>query len=121
MSSATAEPQRPDAWAYERYIRENWDRLTPYQQEEARAYLQAKFQRPTPAAATAAGWPVPLGYVCAFVAILFVPIILAPFAFGCGVYNASKGRTGHGVAQIILSIVCGLLGFALGALVWAYQ
>ena len=118
MSSTTAQQAAPDVLAYERYVRENWDRLTPFQQEEARAYLQARFQGAAPVAREkpAAGWPVPVGYAAAILSILILPIVLAPFAFGCGVYNASKGRSGHGTAQIVLSIVCGLLGFVLGAL-----
>jgi hypothetical protein len=118
MASAAGQ-QTQDAWAYEQYIRDNWDRLTPYQQEEARAYLYSRFQGPaTTAQAAAKGWPVPVGYVCAALSILFFPIILAPAALGCGIYNSKKGRSGHGLAQIILSIVCGLTGMVLGALYW---
>jgi hypothetical protein len=32
------------AAAYERYISENWDRMPAFEQEQAKAYLQAKFQ-----------------------------------------------------------------------------
>jgi hypothetical protein len=116
--STNASQQAQQAWAYEQYIRDNWDKLTPFQQEEARAYLRSKFQGP-PAAATAPaeGWPVPAGYICAGISILFLPPLFALIALGCGIYNASKGRTGYGIAQIILAIACGISGMILGAIV----
>jgi hypothetical protein len=115
--ASTAGQQASDARIYEQYIRDNWDRLTPYQQEEARAYLYSRFQQPAAKAESPPkGWPVPVGYVCAAVSILFLPIIFAPAALGCGIYNLKKGRSNHGTAQISLAIACGILGMVLGAL-----
>jgi len=54
------------------------------------------------------------GYVLAFIALLFYPIIFAPAGIIVGVVTLSKGETGHGVAHIILSLVFGVLGFMLG-------
>jgi hypothetical protein len=116
--STNASQHAQNAWAYEQYIRDNWDKLTPYQQEEAQAYLSAKFQgSPKPAAASVKGWPVPTGYVCAGISLFFLPPLFALIALGCGIYNATKGRTGHGIAQIILAIACGISGMILGAIV----
>ncbi|MFL5759580.1 MAG: hypothetical protein ACJ789_07575 [Thermomicrobiales bacterium] len=115
--ASTAGQHASDAWAYEQYIRDNWDRLTPYQQEEARAYLNSKFQAPaTHAQPAAKGWPVQVGYICAVMAVLILPIIFAPAAVGCGIYNVKKGRSNHGTAQIALGIACGILGMVIGAL-----
>jgi hypothetical protein len=120
--STNASQQAQGAWAYEQYIRDHWDQLTPFQQEEARAYLSAKFQS-TPAAtgstSTANGWTVPVGYVSAAISILFLPPLFALIALGCGIYNVSKGRSSHGVAQIVLAIACGLVGMALGVIYWS--
>ena len=116
--STNASQQAQNAWAYEQYIRDHWDQLTPYQQEEARAYLRSKFQAPpASASATPKGWPVPVGYVCAAISLLVLPPLFALIALGCGIYNASKGRSGHGMTQIVLSIACGITGMALGVLV----
>jgi hypothetical protein len=112
--------QAQQAWAYEQYIRDHWDQLSPFQQEEARAYLRAKFQGPpASASSTPKGWTVPVGYVCAGISLLFLPPLFALIALGCGIYNASKGRSGHGIAQIILAIGCGIIGMALGMLYWS--
>ena len=48
MSSyqAMAQFQADQAAAYERYISENWDSLQPFEQEQAKAYLRAKFEAP---------------------------------------------------------------------------
>jgi hypothetical protein len=116
--STNASQQAQNAWAYEQYILDHWDQLTPYQQEEARAYLRSKFQAPpASAAATPKGWPVPVGYVCAAISLLFVPPLFALIALGCGIYNVSTGRSNHGIAQIVLSIACGITGMVIGALV----
>jgi hypothetical protein len=120
--STNVSQQAQNAWAYEQYIRDHWDQLTPFQQEEARAYLRAKFQG-SPAATSSTtkpnSWTVPVGYVCAGLSILFLPPLFALIALGCGIYNASKGRSGHGVALIVLAVMCGLTGMALGALYWS--
>lgn len=117
------------AAAYERYISENWDSLPPFEQEQARAYLQSRFQAmqpqlphggtamsPQPGYPSAGapygygmyggfapvkkeqegGWAVPVGYI----GLLF----FTPLAVFCGIYNLTKGRTGHGLAQILIPI-----------------
>jgi hypothetical protein len=136
------------AAAYERYISENWDRLSPFEQDQARAYMQAKFEgvqqqqppqltpamhaqppqmmmpgnpmpgypNPAPGYASAApaygygmyggfapakredegSWAVPVGYIGL--------LVFTPLAIGCGIYNLTKGRTGHGLAQILIPV-----------------
>jgi hypothetical protein len=135
------------AAAYERYISENWDRLSPFEQDQARAYMQARFEgvqpqqppqvmptmhqqpqpmmaanpmpgypNPAPGYGSAApgygygmyggfaparredegSWAVPVGYIGVF--------LFTPLAIGCGIYNLTKGRTGHGLAQILIPV-----------------
>jgi hypothetical protein len=120
MSAVSRSEHDRIATAYEQHLRERWETLSPYEQAEARAYMQAKFTRSmVPVVVNEPpGWTVPVGYVSAIVALVFIPIVFGPLAFGLGIYNVSKGRNGHGIAQIILSIVCTLIGMILGVLVW---
>lgn len=121
MSTASQPTTAAVTAAYEQHLRANWDNLSPFEQEEARAYLQSKYHSASIVAAKndAPGWTIPAGYVFCVVSILFLPVVFAPAAFGIGIYNAVKGRVGHGIAQIILSIMCGLVGMILGVLIWA--
>ena len=148
MSASFNSTQEAAAAAYERYINDNWDRLQPFEQEQARAYMQAKFQgtpqpqpmmpaSPAPGYPSAApgypsmdpgygygygmyggfapsrredegSWAVPVGYIGV--------LVFTPLAIGCGIYNLTKGRTGHGLAQILIPIgVFVLLMMALAA------
>jgi hypothetical protein len=54
------------------------------------------------------------GYVMAVLSILILPIIFIPAGVAVGIVNISKGETGHGVAQIVLSVFLGLLGTYIG-------
>jgi hypothetical protein len=121
MATSFPTQQQQQAAAYEQYVRANWNTLSPYEQEEARAYLQAKYQwvQAGQTALAAPGWTVPAGYVCCALALVFLPIVFAPAGFGLGIYNATKGRGGHGAAQMVLSFFCGIVGFILGVIVWA--
>ncbi|HKG24445.1 MAG TPA: hypothetical protein VKB09_02305 [Thermomicrobiales bacterium] len=113
--------QQEQSAAYEQYVRANWHSLSAFEQEQARAFVQARYPQFQTAASTkmAPRWMVPLGYVCCAIAILFIPIPFAPAGFGLGIYNAKHGQSGHGTAQMVLSVVCGMIGFILGMIVWA--
>jgi hypothetical protein len=65
------------------------------------------------------GWAIALGYVCCVLAIVILPILFAPAGFGLGVYNKSHGSADHGKIQMVLAVVCGVVGMILGAIVWA--
>lgn len=56
-----------------------------------------------------------LGYVCAFVSLLFFPPAFGLAGFILGIVNITKGQVGHGVAQIVLSVTCAIFGMILGA------
>ena len=148
MSALPSMSPADSAAAYERHISDNWDRLSPFEQDQARAYMRSKFegtqqvqpqpymasmpQQPGfPAAAPmygsspmygygngygpgafgppkqepGAGWAVPVGYVGL--------MLFTPLAFICGIINLTKGRTGHGMAQLLISVVLFVLTFML--------
>lgn len=52
-NQAMAQFQTEQAAAYERYVSENWDSLAPFEQEQAKAYLRAKFEAPQQSAFSA--------------------------------------------------------------------
>jgi hypothetical protein len=56
---------------------------------------------------------VKAGYICCGLSLFIVPLFLGIAAFILGIVNASKGYAGHGVAQIILSIICAYSGVML--------
>ena len=137
MSALPNMSHAESAAAYERHISDNWDALSPFEQEQARAYLQSKFQamqQPhSPQVMTSmyqqpgypnasptygmyggfapakpeqgGGWAVPVGYVGL--------LVFTPLAFFCGIYLMTKGRSGHGIAQILLSAALFLFTFML--------
>lgn len=104
--------------------------LTPSEYDRAKAVLLAPPARaepppppppptPSPPGGETDGQRVALvlmGYVCAAAALL-----VCPPGFGCaglviGVVNVTRRRVGHGLAQIILSLVLGVAGALVGAL-----
>ena len=61
------------------------------------------------------GGLVVVGYILAFLSLIVIPIPLGIAGFVVGIVNLTKGKAGHGIAQIILSILCGMIGAAVGA------
>lgn len=57
---------------------------------------------------------IPIGYVCAFGSLVLFPPGLGLAGVVVGIVNVTRGRAGHGVAQIALSVTCALLGAAIG-------
>lgn len=57
------------------------------------------------------------GYVCALVALLFLPPVFGAAAFILGILNLTRGHIGHGFAQLVLSGICTYFGMAIGAAV----
>ena len=55
------------------------------------------------------------GYVCGGLSLLFLPPALGLAGTVCGIMNLVKGHTGHGIAQIVISVTCGIFGMILGA------
>src|SRR5262249_40854350 len=101
-SQATLDQQ---AEAYERHLRENWDRLPAWEQEQAQRYFAWKNANPgqltdphpvSPprGADDGLGWAVKGGYLCAVAAFLLSPLIFAPIGIVLGIYNITRGRYG---------------------------
>jgi hypothetical protein len=116
MSSTRATLDQ-QAEAYERHIRENWDRLPVWEQEQAQRYFAWRDANPgsvidrsplspTRGADEGLSWAVKGGYLCAVAAFLLAPIVFAPIGILLGIYNIIRGRYGHGVAHVVLA-VCG--------------
>ena len=58
---------------------------------------------------------VVLGYVFSGLSLLIFPFILGIVGFVFGIVNASKGNAGHGVVQILLSVISIIWAFAMYA------
>ena len=120
MATGFPTQQQQHAAAYEQYVRTNWNSLSAFEQEEARVYLQAKYNQfyANEAGKTAAGWTLALGYLFCAIALIFIPIVFAPAAFGLGHYNAKYGKPSEGKTLKTASIACGLIGMVLGVIVF---
>ncbi len=55
-----------------------------------------------------------IGYVMSVMPILILPIVFTIVGVVLGVVNISKGKTGHGSAQVGISVFCGVVGTAIG-------
>jgi len=56
------------------------------------------------------------GYIVAFLSLFILPILLLITGIVIGIINVTKGAIGHGILQIILSLIFGILGTFLGIL-----
>ena len=121
MATSFPTQHQQQAAAYEQYVRANWNNLSAYEQEQARAFLQARYNQfyATEAGKTAAGWTLALGYIFCAIALILFPIVFAPAAFGLGHYNSKHGKPSEGKTLKISSIACGLIGMFLGVIVFA--
>lgn len=117
MATSFPTQQQQQAAAYEQYVRANWNTLTVQEQEQARSYFQMAYAQVQPVK-MAPGWTFALGWFCCIIALVFFPIIFAPAAFGLGHYNAKNGRPNEGKTLKTASVVCGVIGMILGAIIW---
>jgi len=58
------------------------------------------------------------GYVCALLALFIFPLGFGIAGVVIGITNPTKGRVGHGIAQIVIAVTFGILGFTWGVIVW---
>ena len=82
MSSYGGMSQADQAAAYERHISDNWDRLSSWEQEQAKAYMQAKYT-----ASQGPGYSPGQGQAM-------------PYAYGGQYQTASYGPAGYGYDPI---------------------
>src|SRR5688572_15208662 len=95
------------AAAYERYISENWDRLSPFEQDQARSYMQAKFegvqqaqpqlQPPMASMSPQPGYPQP-GFPSAAPGYGSSPMYGYGYGYGPGAFGPPKSEPGGGWA-----------------------
>src|SRR3954451_9413349 len=97
----------PQAEAYETYVRENWDKLAPWEQQQAREFLvggkhpgRVGQTRATVPAAPKTFlndakkddghpeliWKIRAGWVCIFATLLLSPILFGIIGISLGVY-----------------------------------
>lgn len=55
-----------------------------------------------------------VGYVMSILPILILPIVFTIVGSIVGAINISKGKIGHGSAQIGISVFCGIVGTSIG-------
>jgi len=58
------------------------------------------------------------GYMCAFASLGFFPLPLALAGVVIGIMVLSRERLGHGIALIVLSVLCGYIGMSWSTAVW---
>jgi hypothetical protein len=58
------------------------------------------------------------GYVCAAISLLFLPPGFGIAGLVLGIIALTRGRTGHGIAIIVLSVSLAFFGMLIGAAMW---
>jgi len=56
------------------------------------------------------------GYIVVFLSLFILPIIFMITGIVIGIINITKGASGHGILQIILALIFGILGTFMGIL-----
>ena len=56
------------------------------------------------------------GYIAVFLSFFIFPIFFMIIGIILGIINLTKGAIGHGILQIILSLIFGILGTFMGIL-----
>jgi uncharacterized OB-fold protein len=59
------------------------------------------------------------GYICAILSLFIFPPAFGLAGAVIGIMNLTKGIAGHGICQLILSIVCAIIGMIIGAALMA--
>ena len=54
------------------------------------------------------------GYIISLMPILMLPIVFTPAGVFVGIMNISKNESGHGIIQILLAAITGIIGTHLG-------
>jgi hypothetical protein len=57
-----------------------------------------------------------VGYICVVLTFFGFPVLFMITGIVIGIVNITKGSIGHGILQIILSLIFGVLGILLGIL-----
>jgi hypothetical protein len=54
------------------------------------------------------------GYICALLSLLVLPPAFGLAGLIIGIINLTRGRIGHGIAQIVLSVTFAIFGMLIG-------
>lgn len=57
---------------------------------------------------------VKAGYILIGLSLIIFPLFLGLAGFIVGIVNIAKNETGHGTAQVVLSIFCAIIGALIG-------
>ncbi|HKG24180.1 MAG TPA: hypothetical protein VKB09_00955 [Thermomicrobiales bacterium] len=125
--ATTGSALEQQAATYEQYLRDNWDRMPAWEQEQAQQYFAWKGANPRaltepppmlarPAHDQGLHWSVKAGYICAVAAFLLSPLIFAPLAILLGIYNIARGRYVHSIAHVLLAVAGTILAIVLSAI-----
>jgi|SRR5215216_3700949 len=108
------------AESYEKYVHENWDKLQPWEQRQAQAFLLGRLQASDEAPRTFSAppsnqpflndvakpkehpevyWTVKCGWAC-IIGTFISPFIFGPLGLFFGIYNTWKGENEKGILQI---------------------
>jgi hypothetical protein len=108
------------AESYEKYVHENWDKLQPWEQKQAQAFLLARLHAEDEAAPVLAVrsanqpflndvakpkehpevyWTLKCGWAC-IIGTFISPFIFGPLGLFFGIYNTWKGENEKGILQI---------------------
>ena len=60
-----------------------------------------------------------LGYTFIIASLMLFPPFFMVGGIVCGIYNMTKAEPVHGVVQIVLALICGVIGMVLGEIVAA--
>jgi hypothetical protein len=60
------------------------------------------------------------GYIFGLLSVAVLPVPLGITGFVLGIVNLVKGSSGHGIAQMIISVACGIIGTCIGVAVWQH-
>ncbi len=61
---------------------------------------------------------IPLGYLFAFISLLFLPIVFGPIAITMGVKAKNGAQQDAGTTLMIISIILMIFGIIFGAITW---
>jgi hypothetical protein len=124
----------PQAEAYEKYVSENWDKMAPWEQQQARDFLIGSKhpRRVTPSTSLTAPspraflnqvkvdhghpelfWTIRAGWVCVGATLLLSPLIFGILGIVLGVYNAKKGEQETGVIQVGLTLLAAVVAILI--------
>ena len=109
---------------FSRYERQNWqtvlDAMTAKSPENRCQSIEEVIEQLESLKNRHSSFPMILaGYIFSVLSLLLCPGLFALIGIILACINYKRGSRKHGIVQFTLSIVCGILGWIIGALFWA--